>query len=1177
MNEREIRNVLIEYLRAQYPKARFFKEKCIGSSICDLMAVTDKLIGYEIKSDLDDYQRLDRQSRAYNQFFDECYLVVGASHARTAPEIAPRGWGILVVSKNGVEVLRPDDKRNGLVSVRKQLSILWKIELKNILVKNRLPLYPQKEKGYIADRIAESVEEKKLKKQIIEELLSRDYSTYQAIDPNEREEDEETEGLPQEDLVDTLSEVDLSQFTLDKWIALYAKATALREEKEGALGEVQERKEHAIKYTDITVSLGAPWIGVGIVNEFANQLFQLTKTERDPVLYEPITGAWVMKYRGDYWTHKTKIMSEYGTHRYNGIRILEAILNLREIKVFDGTTFNEEETVAALEKKRLIEEKFRAWIWQDEDRIWEVEEAYEQMFARYENQTFDGSELRFPDMAEGFALYDYQKDAVQKILKTNNTLLAFDVGAGKTYIMIAAAMKMRQEGLSHKNMFVVPNNIVGQWERIFCDLYPRAKVLTVEPKGFKSKARSKILRQMKEGDYDGIIIAYSCFEMIPLSNRFLALQLEEQIEGLQRELKMQSNYALRQPLESRRHALQKQLGAIWETVSTPYYDLTFDELEINTLFVDEAHNYKNIPIRTQMRNVRGVNAQGSEKCKELLQKVRCVQQANGGRGVVFATGTPLCNSISDAYAMQLYLQYEELAAAKLDVFDNWVKTFARPEQSFEVDVDTKKYRIVRRFTSFFNLPELSRMFSGIACFYAVDGRKYLPQSVLRENVVIPRNAALASYMQEIAERTEQIRAQQVDRSKDNMLKVCIDGKKAALDLRLVEREQPLSTAKLYRLVEQVMDVYCRFPSSAQLVFCDWSTPKDTFNLYAEIKQALLSRGVKEEEVAFIHSFQTESRKVQLFQDVNDAKVRILLGSTFKLGIGANVQERLKAVHHLDVPWRPADMVQREGRILRRGNRNDEVFLFRYIAEGSFDSYSWQVLETKQRFISQFLAGSAYQRSVADLEDNVLNYAEVKAIALNEPLMKALAEKQNELKNYRILRLKEQEDRERLQKERAEKDGLIVKLKENLYVTRENARFVRDNLVAIREALLTAMDALAPEEVVKSGVTLLEFCTFLLRTPKAQSPVKPQLELARGGAVYVIEAGDSAAGNARRIYNRLQKLDEVADKIERNIQEYTAYVEEVGVRLNEKTSYDEAVARCERELEALLQKIKAREE
>lgn len=1141
MKDKDIRKILISYLQAQGKEMRIYQEKSIGTSICDVMAVTDKLSGYEIKSDGDDLRRLDDQVRAYTAFFDENWLVVSKKHEGSASDHVPAEWGIICIDAGSVQVTRPA-KTNRFVNRRRQLSILWKLELKNILTKNEMPLYAQREKGFIADRIAETVEDGILQKQIAMELLHRDYSVYDAKDYSLYSEGLQHE-LPAAELVDMLSEKDLRQYTLDQWINLYKQAMEVQEQKESLyVEEKTQRTPHEIPYTDIEVSLGAPWIGKQIVNDFIRHIVGYDdgryKYEIDFCEYEPVTGNWFVRNKRS-WGWNTNVAVRYGLERYNALFIIEATLNLRQIRLFDkNNRYSEADTVAALEKQKKIEQEFKDWIWLDEDRRWLVEDAYNRIFAG-KPAAPDGSSLSFPDMSEDYRLYPYQRDAVQKILESNNTLLAFDVGAGKTYIMIAAAMKLRQSGLSRKNMFVVPNHIVGQWEKMFTDLYPRAKVLAIEPKSFKPEMRQKVLRQIQEGDYDGVVIAYSCFEMIPLSTQTVLKNMDADVSRIEQainDLRTSRSYNLwnKNELEKEKARIVKLTHEFLDSINVaPADGVSFESLEINTLFLDEAHNYKNLPIKTRMKDLNGINTKGSAKCLDLLHKIRCVQNANGGRGAVFATGTPLCNSISDAYAMQMYLQYEDLREAHLDVFDNWVKTFAKPEQLIEIDVDTSKYRMVRKFVQFHNLPDLSRMFSRVAVFYAVNNAKELPELNGYTDEVIPKYPALCGYMKKLCERTEDIRSGKIDRKFDNMLKVSTDGRKAALDLTLVGAEQPYDRhSKIVRCVENAVKIYTEYEGATQLIFCDYATPKrDEFNVYDACKRRLVAAGIPEKEIAFIHSYHTESRKVELFRKFNAGEIRFLLGSTFKLGIGANVQTKLKAIHHLDVPWRPADMVQREGRILRRGNENRDVLIFRYIAQGSFDSYSWQILETKQRFISQFLSGSTYQRSVSDLEDNVLTYAEVKALALSEPLMKQLAEKENEVKALGIVVAKEREAKERMIRELED----AKKTQNRLFDRWINAastldtlrRITKEEKIKIHQSLSEALTPSYISGQTGSGNELRAFC-FGISIPQPQDPKKPFLILKHRGEEYMLEVGNSPKGNAQRVLNYITGFQKVYD-------------------------------------------------
>ncbi len=1175
MNDKAIRDILISYLQASNKEIRIYQEKSIGASICDVMAVTDRLTGYEIKSDLDNFSRLNDQVRAYDRFFDENFLVVSNKYSLSASEKVPDHWGILCIHNDSVTVLRKA-QRNRYVFRRNQLSILWKLELKNLLIKNNMPLFAQKDKNYISEQITNAVEDSLLGKQIAEELMRRDYSVYNAEDFTLYSKSDNS--FPAEEIIDMLSEKDPEQMSLDRWIDLYRQATTVREQKETLWKkQPEERTPHDIPYTDIEVSLGVPWISAGIIADFIAHI--LGRSSSFSIIgmlhYEPVTGNWCIREKKFLGAKNTNAEVKYGLERYNALFIIEATLNLREIKLFDnGTEYNERDTLAALEKQRLINEEFRRWIWLDEDRRWQVEEEYNKIFTQYKKQVYDGSALVFPDMSPDYQLFDYQKEAVQKILTSPNTLLAFDVGAGKTFIMISAAMKLRQEGISRKNLFVVPNHIVGQWEKIFTDLYPKARVLAIEPKSFKPQMRQKVLSQIRDGDYDGVIMAYSCFEMIPLTSAVILNNMDRQLERLSdalKELKFTKSYNSTniRAIEKEKKRIRSLTQDFLDSMSAPETeDITFDKLEINTLFVDEAHNYKNIPIHTKLKNLNGINTKGSVKCLDLLHKVRHIQSENDGRGVVFATGTPLCNSISDAYAMQMYLQPEELEKSHLDVFDNWVKTFAQPEQLCEIDVDTSKFRFIRKFSRFFNLPELSRMFSQIAIFHAVNSTEDMPVLEGYTDEVIKKYPELTDYMKSLCDRTEAIRGKLVTRREDNMLKVSTDGRKAALHLSLVGQKQPEGeNSKVCRCVQNTAEIYRKYPDATQLIFCDYSTPKgNAFNVYDEIRNKLEELGVPKKEIAFIHHYNTESRKLELFRRFNNGEMRVLIGSTFKLGIGANVQVRLKAIHHLDVPWRPADMIQREGRILRRGNENRDVLIYRYITEGSFDSYSWQILETKQRFITQFLSGSTYQRSIADLENNVLTYAQVKALALSEPLMKQLAEKENEIKNLRILLSKEKQSLENLQQELSQTDKNIFAIRERNATTAIALSHLRSqDKKAFPEAYNSIRDLLTEELLFNGGKAkkLPSVLGFRLTLPEKQNEKEPYIMLCLHEQKYIVKMGSSPEGNARRVINTLKSFDKISEKDKKALIEALERKSRVEKIVNNpENSYAQKLAECE---------------
>ena len=1177
MNDKDIRNILIEYLKVNCDEVRILQEKSIGSSICDVMAVTDKLIGFEIKSDADNYQRLNRQVKFYDLFFDENYIVVSKKHIESVPDKIPKHWGIVYIDDSRVQLERKALK-NTKVSREAQLRLLWKLELKNLLIKNNLPMYAQCSKTHIADQICRLVDPQVLGRQIAYELLHRDYSVYDAKDYTIYSKQDVFENIPALDIVDTLSEQDFDRLTLDKWISLYQQAKQIQKEKENIYVKKEvNRLPHEITYKDIEVSLGAPWISKEIVNDFTNYILHGDNIVRHNLVeYEPVTGAWFINEKRNFSTPNIDV--KFGIPKFNALFIIEATLNLREIKLRNLYEFDESSTIAALEKQKLINEEFKRWVWEDEDRKWLIEEMYNKMFNKYSKQKFEGSKLLFPEMNPEFDLFEYQKDAVQRIISTPNTLLAFDVGAGKTYIMIAAAMKMREMGISQKNMFVVPNNIVGQWEKIFTTLYPRAKVLTVEPKMFNPEMREKVLAQIKNGNYDGIIIAYSCFELIPLSIEYLTNDMQEKvnkIDGAISALGNSNRYIWgKSALEREVKYIEKLTNDLLQSAKNKVSCITFEQLEINTIFLDEAHNFKNIPIRTKLKDLRGINTTGSKKCLEMLQKIRCVQQNNNGRGAVLATGTPLCNSISDAYTMQMYLQYDDLCEYNLEKFDNWVKTFAQPEQVCEIDVTASNYRFVRRFAKFFNLPELSAMFSGIAVFYSMNTAEGLPEYTEYVDVTIKKSKPLDKFMKNICKRTEDIRSHIVDPKHDNMLKVSTDGRKAALDLTLIGKKQPYNKySKIINCVERVLDIYKEYPGCSQLIFCDYSTPKnDKFNVYSKIKDLLIKKGVDKDEIAFVHSCKNESTKLKLYDDVNSGKVRVLIGSTFKLGIGANVQTKLKAIHHLDVPWRPADMTQREGRILRRGNENKEITIFRYVTEGSFDSYSWQILETKQRFISQFLGGSSYQRSIEDLDNNILSYAEVKAIALDNPIMKQVAEKENEIKTLEVLCNTYAENKRSM-----EAKALILKKEipvaycryNNSLANQKHLTYITNDDYISKIRLF--QDTLTPELIEKSEegkllFSLLDFDVICTKRTKGETMF---VILKRLGTEYEIEVGKSSLWNIKRIVKFLNEFNKTVSEELKDYENKKAEYEKIKKSLalpNE--SYDKLME-CKKEYEELI--------
>ncbi|MCD8294589.1 MAG: DEAD/DEAH box helicase family protein [Clostridia bacterium] len=809
---------------------------------------------------------------------------------------------------------------------------------------------------------------------------------------------------------------------------------------------------------DIYVTLGSPWVPEDVIYDFMSYLLgRPKKAKACGVKRDAYTGAWEIT---DKWAYgniaamSVKLHETYGTGRMDALEILERTLNMKSAAVYDvipsdmnkskkATVLNKIETTAAMEKQKLMISMFSKWVWKDKARAERLEDIYGSQYACVRKRTFDGSFLTFPGMAEGFSLYKYQKDAVARIIFTPNTLLAHEVGAGKTFIMAAAGMEMKRMGLSSKNLYVVPNNIHGQWKAMFRRIYPQANLLAADAKDFVPAKKHETMLKIRDGEYDAIIIPYSSFTKIPISLEYDIEECEEEIAKIKKVKKDKITARLnrrRTVLENRLEKLKEQkkdrdkekagkAKAGKATAADPdaEEEIFFDDLGVTRLFIDEAHNFKNLPIETNVDRVLGINPTGSRKCEDMYRKVCMVQKRNNGGGVVMATGTPITNSVTDVFVMQKYLQGGELALLDLQNFDSWVAMFGEKVTDFEIDVDTSGYRLATRFASFHNLPELTSLLASIADFHRMDNSEGVPETDGYTDCLVKKTPEFDAYLKTISERADKVRAGGVDRHKDNMLKITTDGRQAALDLRLVKPDASCSKwSKVEECAENVYYAYLRSNSfrGTQLVFCDTSTPKEKFNIYDELRSLLVEKGIPRKEIAYIHDAQSEKTRSKLFEDMRSGRIRVLIGSTFKMGLGMNVQDKLIALHHIDIPWRPADMVQREGRILRPGNTNKKVYIYRYITEGSFDAYSWQLLETKQRFISDLLSGSYSERSGGDIKDAVLDYAEVKALAVGNPLLKERVKTANELTRLQTLQRKDMEDRLRMRQLQKELPGRI---------------------------------------------------------------------------------------------------------------------------------------------------------
>ena len=960
---------------------------------------------------------------------------------------------------------------------------------------------------------------------------------------------------------------------------------------------------------DIYITLGSPWVPADIIDDFIIYLFgepfkyygyrntdEIMKEYK--TIHDEITGTWEIPYKARY-NHSIAVSRTYGTDRIEALHILEKTLNMKTVSITEEVScpanasgkkrvINKSETVAAIEKQQKLIKAFQKWVWTDDTRKERLEVIFENNFGCVRRRIFDGSFLDFHTMSKSVKLYPYQKDAVARIIFTPNTLLAHDVGAGKTYVMIAAGQEMKRMGISVKNMYVVPNNIVGQWKNIFTAMYPNAKLLCVNPKNFTPNKREAVLERIRDEDFDGIIIAYSCFEQIPLSKDYY-------IDALKEKKKLVSAVAAckgkaTSKLKKKKETLEKKLSEIAVAMDDMYNIVYFDELGITRLFVDEAHNFKNVPFETKTNNVLGISKSGSKRCQDMMDKVHMVQKKNNGKGVVLATGTPITNSITDVYIMQQYLQSGELAMLDLQSFDAWIGMFAERSTEFEIDVDTSSYRLATRFAKFHNLPELTSLLSSIADFHQVDESAGIPMHDGYKDALISKTAAFATYLDDISQRADCVRGGRVSRKDDNMLKITMDGRKAALDLRLVDQTASFTyQSKVVRCAENVADIYFKNRNSkaTQLIFCDTSTPKNGFNIYDELKTSLANLGVPEAQIAYIHDAETELKRTQLLMNVRNGDIRILIGSTFKLGLGVNIQDKLIALHHIDVPWRPADMTQREGRILRQGNTNRKVYIYRYITEGSFDAYSWQLLETKQRFIADLLSGSLTARSEADIEDTVLDYAEVKALAVGNPLVKKRVEAANELTRYLTLQRKLVDSRIRMEKELLEIPGkiehqsdLISKCEEDLayhHVWKAANPPVTDSKLkkdetekrkVLRKYITCAVKSYSLETKEK---TLMTYRGFDIVLPANMTLEKPHIWLVRQGKYYV-ELGDTETGNLVRIDNYLDAFDEYLEKLKIGLSKLKKKEIELKAELSKDENYNEQIEKYKTEVEIIDKKL-----
>ena len=859
-----------------------------------------------------------------------------------------------------------------------------------------------------------------------------------------------------------------------------------------ALEGVQPKELDA---SEIEVRIGATWIEPKYIEDFMRETFETPDYLFDRnlvgVQYSDVTGQWNLK--GKNADHGNALVNmTYGTSRANAYRILEDSLNLRDTRIFDTIeedgkekrVLNKKETTLAIQKQEAIREAFKDWVFRDPERRQTLCAKYNELFNSTRPREYDGSHLKFPGMTPDITLRPHQLNAVAHQLYGDNTLLAHCVGAGKTFEMIAAAMESKRLGLCQKSLFVVPNHLTEQWASDFLRLYPGANILAATKKDFEPANRKKFCSRIATGDYDAVIIGHTQFEKIPLSMERQAAMIERQITEIEMAIEAVKaekgeRYTIKQ-MEKTKKSLNARLSRLNDT-SRKDNVVTFEQLGVDRLFVDESHNYKNLFLYTKMRNVAGIAQTEAQKSSDMFAKCQYMDELTGGKGITFATGTPISNSMTELYTNMRYLQYSTLQKLGLGNFDSWAATFGETQTAIELAPEGTGYRAKTRFAKFFNLPELISLFKESADIQTPDMLKLPVPEAEYENVVLKPSEYQKEVVQSLADRAEAVRDRKVEPHVDNMLKITNDGRKLALDQRLINDMLPdEDNSKATTCVDKACEIWeeTKEQKSAQLIFCDLSTPKGdgTFNVYEDIRGKLIEKGVPPEEIAFIHDANTEKRKAELFAKVRSGQVRFLLGSTAKMGAGTNVQDRLIALHHLDVPWRPSDIEQQEGRILRQGNMNDKVKIIRYVTEGTFDSYSWQLIENKQKFIGQIMTSKSPVRSCEDIDEAALSYAEVKALATGNPYIKEKMDLDIQVSKLKLLKANHTSQRYRLEDNIAKHYPMqITALKERLEGYRTDIQTYAAHKPVDKDAFSMKIGNRTYTDKKEAGAALIDMC------------------------------------------------------------------------------------------------------
>ena len=978
-------------------------------------------------------------------------------------------------------------------------------------------------------------------------------------------------------------------------------------EYEGNVQYLKKVQPKDLDASEIEVRLGATWVDTEYITQFMGETFHTPGYylgSKIDVRYAAVNGQWNITGKNMDNRGNALVQSTYGTQRANAYRLLEDALNLRDTKIYDiiedadgeHRVLNKKETMLAQQKQEMIKEAFKEWIFRDIDRREALCKKYNELFNSSRPREYDGSHIQFTGMTPEITLMPHQKNAVAHILYGNNTLLAHCVGAGKTFQMIAAGMESRRLGLSQKNLYVVPNHLTEQWGSDFLRLYPGANVLVATKKDFEPANRKKFCSRIATGDYDAIIIGHSQFERIPLSVERQAAAIEKQIRDItmaieDAEGQEGTRYTVKQ-MEKTRKSLQTRLDKLNDQTRKDDV-VTFEQLGVDRLFVDESHNYKNLFLYTKMRNIAGIAQTDAQKSSDMFMKCQYLDELTGGKGVTFATGTPVSNSMVELYTIMRYLQYDTIQKMGLGHFDSWAAAFGETVTAIELSPEGTGYRAKTRFARFFNLPELISLFKESADIQTADMLNLPVPEAEYINEVLKPSEIQQDMVSAFADRAEAVRSGLVEPTVDNMLKITNDGRKLALDQRLVNELLPDNPeSKIAVCAEKSYEIWkdTAAQKSAQLIFCDLSTPKGdgSFNVYDDLKQKLIEKGVPEKEIAFIHDANTEAKKTELFGKVKSGQVRFLIGSTAKMGAGTNVQDRLIALHHLDIGWKPSDLEQREGRIIRQGNHNKKVHIFRYVTESTFDSYMWQLIENKQKFISQIMTSKAPVRSCEDVDEAALSYAEVKALATGNPAVKEKMALDVDVAKLKLLKANHMNNQYRLEDDIARNfPQQIAKLTEIIDSYKADIAHFSEHKITDPEQFSMEISGKVFTEKKEAGAALLAVCKDIKSVDAAMdigsyqgfnmriqfdSWSKEFILSVKHESVAKVRLGADALGNIIRINNLLEsypeKLAEAEQRLETVQEQMTNAKEEVGKPFPKEEELSQKLERLS-ELNALL--------